>query len=122
MSAKTSPLPATRALSSRRDTLVHIGATLVDFPYGAPTPQLMESIYPLVYGYLAGTTVGDASGNKVWLGSGADKAATALVCKLDLFKRDAAFKPKAGCTEVIVTVSRFMNVTAGLPCCILKRT
>ena len=24
--------------------------------------------------------------------------------------------------QLIVTVSRFMNVTAGLPCCILKRT
>jgi len=101
--------------------LVRSSADHVDRPAGTPHPRRPELIYPLDYGYLVGTTAGDGAGIDVWLGGGG-RTVTAVACTLDLFKRDAELKLLLGCdgTE-IATVDRFLNVTAGLPCIIVRR-
>lgn len=104
------------------DALVNSSAITIDRPRGAPHPRRPELIYPLDYGYLVGTTGGDGAGIDVWLGGGAGKGVTAIACTVDLFKRDAELKLLLGCTDdEIATVPRFLNVTAGLPCIIVKR-
>ena len=94
------------------DALVRSSAVHVDRAAGTPHPRRPELIYPLDYGYLVGTTAGGGGGRTV----------TAVACTLDLFKRDAELKLLLGCdgTE-IATVDRFLNVTAGLPCIIVRR-
>lgn len=105
------------------DALVRSSAITTDRPKGAPHPRHPELIYPLVYGYLVGTTAGDGAGIDVWLGGCADKSVTAIACTVDQLKRDAELKLLLGCTDdEIATVSRFLSVTAGLRCIVLNRT
>jgi len=104
------------------DALVSSSAIAIDRPRGVPHPRHPVLVYPLDYGYLIGTTGGDGDGVDVWLGGGADKGVTAIACSVDMFKRDAELKLLLGCTdEEIAIVSRFLNVTAGMPCIIVKR-
>jgi inorganic pyrophosphatase len=104
------------------DALISSSSIIVDRPGGTPHPRRPELIYPLDYGYLKGTTAGDGAGIDVWLGGGCGRTVTAIACTIDLFKRDAEIKLLLGCSEEeIMTVSRFLNVTASLPCIILRR-
>lgn len=104
------------------DVLVGDSAITVDRPKGTLHPRRPELMYPLDYGYLVGTTGGDGDGIDVWLGGGAEKVVTAVACTVDLVKRDAELKLLVGCSEEeVVIVSKFLNVTAGLPCIIVRR-
>ncbi len=56
-------------------------------------------VYPLDYGYLDGTAGGDGDGVDVWRGSLEEAALDAVVCTVDLKKRDVEIKLLLGCTE-----------------------
>ena len=73
----------------------------IDRPRGTPHPRYPALVYPLDYGYLEGTRSGDAGGVggvDVWMGSAPEKTVTAVVCTVDLHKRDAEVKILLGCT------------------------
>ena len=55
-------------------------------------------IYKVDYGYLKDTASMDGSGIDVWVGSG-DKKIDAIMCIVDLMKRDSEIKILIGCTE-----------------------
>jgi inorganic pyrophosphatase len=55
-------------------------------------------IYPHDYGYLENTQSGDGDGIDVWLGSLPEKTVTAVICTVDMEKRDAEVKILLGCT------------------------
>ncbi len=73
------------------------GAMVVDRPRGSAHPRYPATLYPLDYGYLAGTRAGDGSGIDVWRGSLPTPAVTAIVCTVDLEQRDAEIKVLLGC-------------------------
>ena len=50
------------------------------------------------YGYLKDTTSMDGAGIDVWVGS-SDKKIDAIMCIVDLMKRDSEIKILVGCTE-----------------------
>lgn len=71
---------------------------VIDRARGSAHPRYPDLIYPLDYGYLAGTSAGDGAGIDVWVGSLASRAVTGVICTVDLHKRDAELKVLLGCT------------------------
>ena len=104
------------------EKLVAESSLVIDRPQGAAHPQMPELIYPLDYGYLAGTTAGDGQGIDVWLGRSAARRVTAIACTADVWKRDAEIKILLACADSeIEMIDTFLNQTTGLPCLIIKR-
>ena len=92
------------------DKLTESSAIVTDRPKGTPHPRFTEYIYPLDYGYLEGTSSMDGEGIDLWLGSGPEQKLTAILCTVDLIKRDSEIKLLLGCTEEeIQTVLAFHN-------------
>ena len=80
------------------DALIDSCPLVIDRPKGMPHPHYPEFTYPLDYGYLEGTSAADGGGIDVWVGSLPERRITAVVCTLDLRKRDTEIKLLAGCT------------------------
>ena len=92
------------------DKLTESSRIVIDRPKGSRHPRFTEYIYPLDYGYLDGTSSMDGEGIDVWLGSDPAGALTAILCTVDLIKRDSEIKLLMGCTEEeIRTVLDFHN-------------
>lgn len=81
------------------DRLVATSEIVIDRPSGSRHPRHPGIIYPLDYGYLAGTSGGDGDGIDIWRGSGPDPRLDAVVCTVDLDKRDSDVKLLLGCTQ-----------------------
>ena len=71
---------------------------VIDRPQGSGHSRYPERIYPLDYGYLAGTTAADGDGLDVWRGSLPARGLVGALCTVDLFKRDVELKLLLGCT------------------------
>ncbi|MDP6039416.1 MAG: inorganic pyrophosphatase [Candidatus Latescibacteria bacterium] len=80
------------------DNLVAQSEIVIDRPKGSANPRYPEAIYPFDYGYLANTASSDGDGIDIWLGSLPDKVPTAIICTVDLTKRDSEIKILLGCT------------------------
>lgn len=78
--------------------LVATSELVIDRPRGSAHPRYPDMVYPLDYGYLAGTTASDGGGIDVWVGSAEPRTITAIVCTVDLLKRDTEIKILLGCT------------------------
>lgn len=88
----------TDAFWDKLDALV-AGATLViDRPSGSAHPRYDNTIYPMDYGYLHGTTGGDGEAVDAWRGSEVDDTLNGVVCTVDLDKKDVEVKLLLGCT------------------------
>ncbi len=92
------------------DRLVADSTITIDRPRGTPHPRYPDTIYPLDYGFLAGTTATDGDGVDVWIGSLPERRVTAVVCTVDLGQRDTEIKLLLGCTpEEAQTIHRVHN-------------
>lgn len=80
------------------DSLLAESQILIDRPKGSTHPSYPDTIYPLDYGYLANTSSADGEGIDCWVGS-KGRGAAALICTVDLQKRDSELKLLIGCTE-----------------------
>ena len=80
------------------DKLVAESEIVIDRPKGTSHPKYPDFIYHLDYGYLKNTTSGDGQGIDVWVGSG-EKKADAVMCIVDMTKRDSEIKILVGCTQ-----------------------
>jgi inorganic pyrophosphatase len=104
------------------DQLVANAAIIIDRPKDSAHPRYSDMIYPLDYGYLEGTIAGDGNGIDVWLGSSPTKSANAVLCTIDLIKRDAEIKILIGCSESeIGAVVEFMDSNA-IGCTVIRRS
>lgn len=81
------------------DELVATSPIVIDRPKGSPHPRFAAVIYPLDYGYLEGTTTVDGGGVDIWLGSNDEKFLDAMICTVDLHKKDTEIKLLLGCSE-----------------------
>lgn len=82
------------------ETLITSSELVIDRPRGSVHPRHPTIVYPLDYGYLKGTSSGDGAGIDVWQWSLAAGALDAVVCTVDLEKRDVEVKLLLGCTPV----------------------
>ena len=92
------------------DVLVSSGKIVIDRPKGSTHPRFPNIKYEVDYGYIENTTSMDGGGIDVWLGSLTDKKVNAIICTVDLMKKDSEIKLLIGCTEEeINTVYEFHN-------------
>lgn len=82
------------------DKLVAESEIIIDRPRGTVHPKYPDFVYPIDYGYLKNTTSMDSDGIDVWLGSDSSQIIDAIICTVDLLKRDSEIKLLIGCTEV----------------------
>ena len=80
------------------DELVNTSEIIIDRPKGSAHPRFPDFIYRVDYGYLRDTASMDGAGIDVWVGSG-KKTLDAIMCIVDLMKRDSEIKILIGCTE-----------------------
>lgn len=81
------------------DELVNNSEIVIDRPKGTAHPKYPNSLYRVDYGYLRNTSSMDGAGIDVWVGSG-EKKIDAIMCIVDLMKRDSEIKILIGCTEI----------------------
>lgn len=85
------------------DELVNSSEIVIDRPKGSAHPRFPGFIYRVDYGYLKDTSSMDGAGIDVWVGSG-DKKVDAVMCIVDLMKKDSEIKILIGCNEEEKTV------------------
>lgn len=115
------------------DRLVAAHDIVIDRPKNTPHPRWPDVIYPLDYGFLAGTTAGDGDGIDIWVGSalppnspldGPDggRFVDAIICTVDLLKKDMEIKLLLGCSEDdIRAIEMFLNKGNSLRCMVVRR-
>lgn len=84
------------------DQLLATSPIIIDRPAGTAHPRIPELVYPLDYGYVAGTSAMDGEGIDVWIGSTGSRDLVATACTFDIGKRDAEVKLLLGCTAADV--------------------
>ena len=76
---------------------------VIDRPKGSPHPRYPDLIYPLDYGYLAGTSSMDQGGIDVWRGSASGMKIMGIFCTVDLLKADSEIKIVLNCSDEEIT-------------------
>ena len=80
------------------DLLVDNSEIVIDRPKGTAHPKYPDFIYKVDYGYLKNTSSMDGAGIDVCIFS-VEKKIDAIMCIVDLMKRDSEIKILIGCTE-----------------------
>ena len=86
------------AFWSALDRLVSESKIAIDRPKGSRHPKYPDFIYPVDYGYLDNTSSMDGGGIDIWRGTDGD-CINAIICTVDLTKKDSEIKILIGCTE-----------------------
>lgn len=104
------------------DALVASGGLVLDRPRHSRHPRNKEIVYPLDYGYVAGTRAPDGEDIDLWLGSEPSRALRGAIVTVDAEKRDAEIKLLIGCTDAeIETIYRFYNDYPNLKGLLIRR-
>lgn len=104
------------------DTLASSGRIVIDRPKGSTHPRFPHIQYDVDYGYIEHTASMDGGGIDVWRGSLSDEQVNAIICTVDLMKRDSEIKLLIGCTEEeINTVYQFHNGTEFMKGLLIRR-
>ena len=89
-------------------TILNESEMVIDRPKGSTHPKYPKIVFPLDYGYLKNTSGGDGNEIDVWLGSLENKELNAIVCTVDILKRDTEIKLIVGCSDhEIETIKSF---------------
>ena len=80
------------------DQLIADSEIIIDRPNGTAHPRYPDFVYPLDYGYLKDTASMDGSGIDLWKGTDPAQRLDAVMCIVDLVKRDSEIKLLIGCT------------------------
>jgi len=81
------------------DKLIKKSEIVIDRPKGSVHPRYPDFIYKVDYGYLKGTSSMDGGGIDIWKGTAPEQKLDAVICIVDLLKRDSEIKILIGCTE-----------------------
>ena len=83
---------------SALDKLVSESKIVIDRAKGSRHPKYPNLLYPVDYGYLENTSSMDGGGIDVWKGMDGE-GIDAIVCTVDLMKKDSEIKILIGCSE-----------------------
>ena len=104
------------------DALASSGKIVIDRPKGSTHPRFSHIKYEVDYGYIENTTSMDGSGIDVWRGSLPSTHVDAIICTVDLMKKDSEIKLLIGCTdEEMNIVYEFHNNTEFMKGILIKR-
>lgn len=81
------------------DKMVEEARIIIDRPKGTCHPRYKDFIYEVDYGYLENTKSMDGGGIDVWRGTKGTDIVDAIICTVDIFKKDSEIKLLIGCTE-----------------------
>ena len=81
------------------DKLVIESEIIIDRPKGSVHPRYPNFFYKVDYGYLKNTSSMDGAGIDIWKGTLPEQKVDAIICIVDLMKRDSEIKILMGCTE-----------------------
>ena len=81
------------------DSLVSNSVIIIDRPKGSTHPKYTNFIYEVDYGYLSDTSSSDNEGIDIWKGSNPTQKVNAVICTVDLKKKDSEIKILIGCTN-----------------------
>jgi inorganic pyrophosphatase len=81
------------------DSLVLQSEIVIDRPKGTVHPKYPDFIYEVDYGYLDNTSSMDGGGIDIWRGTSKEQKIDAIMCTIDLMKKDSEIKILIGCTE-----------------------
>lgn len=84
---------------SALDTLVQKSEVIIDRPKGTVHPKYPDFLYEVDYGYLKDTSSMDGGGIDIWKGTDIEQKIDAIICTIDLVKKDSEIKILIGCTE-----------------------
>jgi len=105
------------------DTLVRESKIVIDRPKGTHHPRFPSFVYPVDYGYLYGTASMDGTGIDVWLGSATSRTVDAIICTIDLMKKDSEVKILLGCMpEEKKLIYEFHNQSEWMKGLLIRRT
>jgi len=103
------------------DHLIATSGIVIDRPARSQHPRYPQIIYPLDYGYLAGTNSTDGDGIDLWLGSQPEKRLEAIIVIVDLQKRESEIKLLLGCTPAETEVLMAFHNQGEMRAELLKR-
>jgi inorganic pyrophosphatase len=104
------------------ESLIQSTELVIDRPKGSSHPSFASIVYPLDYGYLKLTFAGDGNEIDVWRGSLTEARLDAVVCTVDLLKRDVEVKLLLGCTGAEKSMIRdFHNDGKNMAAILLER-
>jgi inorganic pyrophosphatase len=81
------------------DKIVETSEIVIDRPKGTAHPRFPNFIYKVDYGYLKGTSSMDGGGIDIWVGTDATVGVDAIMCIVDLEKKDSEIKILINCSE-----------------------
>jgi inorganic pyrophosphatase len=81
------------------DLMVQESELVIDRPKGSRHPRFPAMVYPVDYGYLKDTASMDGGGIDLWCGTKDVRTIDAIICTVDLCKKDSEIKLLMGCTE-----------------------
>lgn len=81
------------------DSLVQQSKIIIDRPKGTVHPRYPDFLYEVDYGYLKDTISMDGGEIDVWRGTDKEQRIDAIMCTVDLLKKDSEIKILIGCTE-----------------------
>ncbi|MDF2589357.1 MAG: hypothetical protein K0S41_3198 [Anaerocolumna sp.] len=81
------------------EKLIQQSEIVIDRPKGTVHPKYPDFLYKVDYGYLRNTSSMDGSGIDVWKGTNKNQTIDAIICTIDLTKKDSEIKILIGCTE-----------------------
>ncbi len=81
------------------DELIENHTLVIDRPRASIHPRFSDFMYPVDYGYLAGTKTIDGHDVDIWVGTAQPKILDALMCTVDPLKKDVEVKLLYGCTR-----------------------
>ena len=103
------------------DKLVSESKIVIDRPKGSRHPKF-GLLYEVDYGYLENTASMDGGGIDIWMGSLDEKSCDAIICTIDLLKKDSEIKILLGCNEDEKNIiMKFHNDTALMKGIMLRR-
>ena len=80
------------------ESLIHESEIAIDRPKGSHHPRYPELVYPVDYGYLKNTTAMDGGDIDIWRGTKISEKIDAIICTVDLNKKDSEIKILIGCS------------------------
>lgn len=103
------------------NSLVDTSKIVIDRKKLTAHPKYPDMIYPLDYGYLSGTTSMDGGGIDCFVGSLEEKRTTAVICIVDIVKKDSEIKILISCTKEEQDIAlEFCNKTDGMKGILIK--
>lgn len=84
---------------SMLESLASSSEMVIDRPKGTRHPNYPSIIYEVDYGYLKDTTSMDGGEIDIWRGTDKNQEINAIICTVDLFKKDSEIKILIGCTQ-----------------------